>query len=467
MYFHIKKKTRAGFSSRLLCVRVEGPKVCRLGSLSPLRGERSKDLVLLSGGLETTVTVLGGSVDEFDVECLGLPGLDGREDRLSKGDRSLAGTHDTTLDEHVVLVDFTVVREATKRGNVLGHGISLSGSVVLNTSHCTSTNSVDLLVHLRSGMVAKLTATGDSPLDSGGMPGSNTGDLTETSMRLTVQTRDTESLDDTACSLTTSDSDSVDALGSLKDLTDANLLLELVLGPVDLLSDGATVDLDLEQVGFVLAEGELADLSGADHTDDSGVLLDALKITSVVGLGVGVLVLAVDVLGEGLLLGLHPVLVESALHVVVHVLGPHGGEGAQTAGGLNVTNHADDLHGGAFDDGTGVNDILLDDLLAFTTLLILDNVSHAGLVAHEGGKVDGLGGVVAGERSNAAAVVTGASLREVGQGALTGMLELTMGHFDERFYLIMINFIKRAHLFSKARHHALFKSDLLQLSRLI
>lgn len=425
------REARTGFSSRLLCVRVEGPKLC-LSSLSSLGGEWSEDLVLLSGGLETTVTVLGGSIDEFDIELLGLPGLDSGEDRLSEGDGSLAGTHDTTLDENVVLVDLTVVGEATKRSDVLGDGVSLSGGVVVSTSDDTGSNSVDLLVHLSSGVIAELTASGDRPLDGSGMPGTDTGNLTETSMCLTVQSRDTESLDDTACSLTAGNTDGVDALGCLEDLSDADLLLELVLGPVDLLVNGTTVNLDFEHVCLVLTECELADLSGADDTDDSSVLLDSLEITGVVSLGVGVLVLAVDVLGESLLLGLHPVLVESALHVVVHVLGPDGGECAHTTGSLNVTDESDDLHRWALDNGASVNDILLDDLLTFTAFLVLDDVSHASLVAHEGGKVDGLGGVVTGERSNATAVVTCASLGEIGEGTAPGVLELTMGHFDDR-----------------------------------
>jgi len=229
------------------------------------------------------------------------------------------------------------------------------------------------------------------------MPGSNTGDLTETSMRLTDESRDTESLDDTSHTLTAGNTDSVDALGHLEDFADANLLFELGVGPVDLLGNGTTVNLDLHDVSLVLAEGELADLSGAKDANNSSVLLDSVEITGEVSLGRLVLVLAVNILGEGLLLGVHPVLVESALDVVVEVLGPDGGEGTESAGGLNVTNKSNDLHGGALNDGDGVDNILLDGLLTLTLLLVLDDVGHASLVADEGGKVNGLRGVISGE----------------------------------------------------------------------
>ena len=371
---------------------------------------------------------LRGSVDEFDIDLFCLPGLDGGEDALSEGNGSLSGAHDTALDENEVLVDLTVVGETTHGGDVLGHGIGLSRGVVLNTSDSTSSNSVDLVVDLGTGVVTELTASGDRPLDGRWMPGTDTGDLTETSMCLTVKSGHTESLDHASHTLTTGDTDGIDALAHLEDLTDADLLLELALGPVDLLSNGSTVNLDLHDVGLVLAESELADLSGAEDTDDSGVLLDSLEISGVVSLGRLVLVLAVNVLAESLLLGIHPVLVESALDVVVQVLGPDGGESAETTWGLDVADQTNDLHCWALDDGDGVDDILLDGLLTLTTLLILDDVGHAGLVAHEGGQVDWLGGVVAGEGSNATAVMACASLGQVSQRAASWVLKLSMGH---------------------------------------
>jgi len=75
-----------------------------------------------------------------------------------------------------------------------------------------------------------------------------------------------------------------------------------------------------------------------------------------------------------------------------------------------------------------MHNILLDHLLSFTTLLVLDDVSHAGLVTHEGSEVDGGRGVVAGERSNATVMMSGPALGQEGEGTATGVFELTMGH---------------------------------------
>jgi hypothetical protein len=170
-------------------------------------------------------------------------------------------------------------------------------------------------------------------------------------------------------------------------------------------------------VGLLLLNGSLADLSVGEHTDDSAVLLDALKLAGdggTGGLGVGL-----GVLGEGLLLGLVPVLVEATLDFVAQVLSPDGGERAETTGSLDVTNDTDSNElerkalvfkqffsshpqpGGktyrrGLDDGNGLDDLLLVHL-GTGTVKVTDDGGHTGLVAHGGSQVDGLLGVILGE----------------------------------------------------------------------
>lgn len=188
--------------------------------------EGSHELVSLFLGLETSVSVLGRGVDELDVKLFGLPGLDDGEEGLSDDERSLAGSDDSTLDEEEIFVDFTVVGESTHGGNVLFNGISIAGSVVGDVSDLTGTDSVDLLVHLSSVMVTHLTSSGDCPLDSSGMPSSDTSDLTETSVRFTVKSLDTESLDDTLHTVTLGDTVDINAFVHVENITDGNLLFE-------------------------------------------------------------------------------------------------------------------------------------------------------------------------------------------------------------------------------------------------
>lgn len=108
------------------------------------------------------------------------------------------------------------------------------------------------------------------------------------------------------------------------------------------------------------------------------------------------------------------------------MLSPDGGELAEAAGGLNVTNKADDLDWRAFDDGGGLNDVLLEDLLTLTTLVVLDNVGHASLVADEGGKMDWLGWVILGEVSDTASVLLCASLWHESQRGVSGVFVLSV-----------------------------------------
>lgn len=389
--------------------------MCSLGLV--LGGEGSEELVLLLDGLELTVSELGGGIDELDVDLLegGVGGL--REDGFSEDDGSLSGSDNASLNHNEVVVDNSVVGETSKRGDVLLDGISLGGGVVLDTSVGTSSNSVDLFVLLSSVVIAELTSSGDGPLDGSGMPSTDTTDLSETSVSLSGHSGDTESLDDTFGSLTSGDSNSVDHFEVIEDFRDGDLTFEFAESPVDLLGNGTTVDLDLEEVSLSLSEVELVHLGGGEDSDDLAVLLDSLEVSLDGLLALLVLLPSLGVLGEGLLLGLAPVLVESSLDLVGDVLSPDSGESSQASGGLDVTNKTNDLHGGSFDDGDWLNDISLDDLLTLSLLVVSGDVGHASLVSDEGGKVDGGLDVVSGEGSDSASVVSCSSSGEVGKGA--------------------------------------------------
>jgi hypothetical protein len=168
---------------------------------------------------------------------------------------------------------------------------------------------------------------------------------------------------------------------------------------------------------------ELADLGVGDDADnlasraDLGeLLLDALLAGAVV-LG--------DVLGEGLLLALVPVLVEAALAGLVEVLSPDGGDGAETIGGLGVTDDTDDDHGRGLDDGDGLDGLLLVETRARAGD-VAEDVGHAGLVANEGGELARLGLVIVGEVPHATTVVPGPLAGQEAEGTVPGGGVLTV-----------------------------------------
>lgn len=98
-------------------------------------------------------------------------------------------------------------------------------------------------------------------------------------MSLSGELGDLPSLNDSCSSITFGDSADVNVFVVFKDLSNSDFLLELRLSPVDLLGNVSSVDLNLNNMSFLLSEVEEMDLSVSNNSDDSGVLLDSVKIS--------------------------------------------------------------------------------------------------------------------------------------------------------------------------------------------
>jgi hypothetical protein len=391
--------------------------------LGSLGGEGAEELVLLLEGLEATVTVLGRGVDELDVEGLEVRSLGGGHNTLAQSDGALARASHASLDHEPVLVHLSVVREATYGGDALLGQVHLGGAAAVISFLA---NTKDSLVDLGTVVVTLLTSAGDSKAHAGRVPGSDTGDLTETSVGLSGQSGDTPTADHTLGSVTAGGRADVEHLSLGEDRVHIHLLLKQALGEVNLLGHLATVDLHLQEVSDLLSELELADLGVGEHTNDLAVVLDAVELVLDV---LGFLGELLGVLGESLSLGSVPVLVESALHLVRQVASPHGGEGAESGRGLDISHNTHHSHGGSLEDGHSLHSVLLVELGA-RSLDLTNNVSHAGLVSHEGSQVHrgGLIGIL-GEGTDATVVVLGSLLGKVLKRSVTGLFELTVRHF--------------------------------------
>jgi len=396
-----------------------------------LEGAHEGSLVLW--GLEATVAELGGGVDELQAHLLhGNPlGLD--DQGLSQSKDPLLWPNAAALDHDEVLFDFTVVREAAHGVDgfvgqiVLGAGVVLDQLSVLHGEACA--HSVDLLVDLAPVVVALLSSPGHGGLDSAGMPGTDTGNLAQTLVSLPGQLLTMPTAGHALESVSLGDTNDVQSFVHGEDLSHGDLLLEVFPGPVDLVCNGSSVELDLHDVSLLLSAAEELHLGVDDDPHGGAVLLDLVQV--LLNLLLAKIISPFGAaLGEGLLLGLRPVLVEPPLGFLANVLSPDSFEGSEAAGSLDVSDQTDAHHGRGLDDGDSLHNFLLVDLGA-RPLDLSDDVGHTGLVAHEGGHVDGLARVILGEGLYFAANALGTLLGKESLRPVTGCLKLTMRHFND------------------------------------
>uniref|UniRef100_A0A8C7R0J5 Uncharacterized protein n=1 Tax=Oncorhynchus mykiss TaxID=8022 RepID=A0A8C7R0J5_ONCMY len=170
-------------------------------------------------------------------------------------------------------------------------------------------------------------------------------------------------------------------------------LLQLLLDPVHLLGDGAAVQLHLHDMGLLSFEGHVD-----EDPDGCAVFLHVIKVLLQLLLATLVCPL-LGILGECLLLALVPGRVyiqESALALVTEVLGEDGLEGPQATDCVDVPNNPHHHHRRSLDDSDRLHRLTQTVHTQASAVHLTQDVGHAGLVAHEGGEVDGLAGVVLG-----------------------------------------------------------------------
>jgi len=394
--------------------------------------EWSHKLSFLLDGLESTVTELGGGIDGFEVDLLQIFSFVVGQQRFPQNDRSLSDSHARSLDHDEIVLNLTVMREASDWIDGFLGQISLGGTVVkvglAVLGFVASAQSVDFLVDLNSMVVTFLTASGNGVGNSRWMPSTDTSDLSETSMRFSGQFLGSPSAGYTLSSVTLGDTDAIGVVVVGEDFVDRDLLFKETLGEVDLGGGVATVDLELDDVSFLLLEWDQLHLGVGDQSDNLAVLFDLVDSGLLAGFSFSPLLL---VLGERQFLGFAPVLVESSLGLVGNVLGPDGLEGSEASWGLDVTNDTDADHWWAIDDGDWLDDFLFVELVALSSDFS-DDVGHTGFVTDESGQVGGLGFVILGVGLESAEMSSGSLSWEESFGTVSRRLKFSVRHF---FYL--------------------------------
>ena len=385
-------------------------------------GGPSHDLELLLGRLEPSVSELGGGIDELELDLFqGVPG--GLvEQGPSEGDTPLLGSNNCPLEHEVVVLDHSVVGEASERVDVLIGWVEGGGALEGVLSNLADL--VNLLVDLRSVVESVLTGPWDAESDPRRMPRSDAGDLPQTSVRLPWEPGHSPPGDDALRSSTLGDTNRVDHLVLTEDGIHRDGLLEIGHSEVNLLRDASSVDLNLHHVRLLLAHGDLANLGVRQNTDDAALLLHLRELSLDLLLSVGVLL---RVLGEGLLLGLVKVLVELPLDLLAEVLSEDGLQGLDPVEGLDVPDNTDDDHGRAVQNSDGLAGLLLMNLRA-RLLHVTGDVGHPGLVSHEGREVGLLRRIVLRERLDLSLSSAATLLRQETERTVTGVLKLTVRH---------------------------------------
>ena len=243
------------------------------------------------------MTELGGGINELNLDLFESGTRCLREERLAQSDDALLGTRAASLDHHVILLHLTIVRESSHGSDVLLGDIKVGGGEMGGIT--LDTDAVHLLVHFGTVIHTHGTGAGNSPPNASRMPSANARHLAETTMRLAGETGDAPTGDNTFGSVASGDGDGVNHLGLGEDGGDGERFLEEACSKVDLVSHGATVDLDFHDVGLLLRDGHLGDLGVGNDTDDTAVLFDLLEFSGDFLAAVSVLLC---VLGESLLL---------------------------------------------------------------------------------------------------------------------------------------------------------------------
>jgi len=373
---------------------------------------------------------LGGGIDEFQFNLFHIFVFMMRDQWPPENNWPLPATHARTFDDEKFVLDFTVVGESTEWGDGLFGEIDGGGSLVFDdlagfVLGVAFSDAVDLLVNLNPMVITFLSTPSNSITDPRWMPSTDTSDLPQTTMSFPRQFFGSPTGSYTLATFTFGDSDSVNIFRIGKDGSDWNRFFKQGASEIDFVGNRfSTVDLKFQKMSFLLFQRKEFHLGVSDETDGGTVFFHLVEI-SFDGSWIGFPTFGS--FGESFFLGVGVVAVETAFDLSGEGLGPDGLEGAEAAGGFDVSNNTDTNHWWGLQDGNWFNNFLL---VQFGTVPLdfPDNVGHTSFITDESGQVAIFVFAVFGMGLDPSEMTAGAFPWEKSLGTVPGGLEFSVRH---------------------------------------
>merc|ERR1719334_2511214 len=244
-------------------------------------------------------------------------------------------------------------------------------------------------------MVSLLTSSRYSELNSAWMPSSNTSNLPQTLVSLPRELLGVPPACNTFKSMTLGNTNDINHFILGKDSTNWNLLLKMISGEIDLVSNGAPIKLDLHDVSLLLPTSKDFHL-GMNNNPDCGAVFFHLSQILLNFLLSKIISPFSARFGKSLLLGLRPILVKSPLGLFTNMFCPNGLKCPHTTWSFNVPNNTNSHHGRSFNDSHSLNNLLFVDFRS-RSVDFSDDVRHTSFVTHKASHVDWLRRIIFGE----------------------------------------------------------------------
>mmetsp|Transcript_38214 Transcript_38214/g.151315 ORF Transcript_38214/g.151315 Transcript_38214/m.151315 type:complete len:325 (-) Transcript_38214:86-1060(-) len=313
------------------------------------------------------------------------------------------------------------MREATNWSDLLLGQVILGGGVLLVR---TLSDAIYLQIGLGPMMISVLSSTGNGVLYSCRMPSSNTCNLSQTTVSLSWETRDSPTGNNTLVTLSLRYPDRVDHLVLIENIHDIDSLLEQTSAKIHLIGHRPSIDLDLNDICLLLTEVELSHLRMSNDSHNRAVLLNhiniGLVVTSLTIHGLGVIL-------ESLLLRQMPILVEPSDDLIVQMLREHSIQCSKPTRSLDVSNNSYNHHRRSLHHRHGVHHLLLVNLRS-RLIHVPHHMRHSSLVRQKRRQVTRLRGIILGKRLYPSAVTPRPLPRKKPKRSMSRSFELTVRH---------------------------------------